>query len=192
MRRLFLVLWLLALLAGCAASFDPTSYTLDQGDLQRLVDRQFPLERRVLEVLNVSVSAPRLQLLGDRNRLATVLDVAVRDRLFGGRWHGRLELNSQLRYAPGDQTVRLLKVRVDEFTLDKADSPASAQVERVAALVAEGMLEDLVIYRLSPERLARIRSHGLEPGSVAITARGVQIKLVPAGTAAAALNPPPL
>ncbi len=175
---------LMLALAGCVGYGGPRTITLSAADLQRLVDRQFPLERRFLEVLDVSVSAPRMRLLPERRRLGTELDVAVRDKLFGGRWQGHLALDSALRYEPRDQSLRLQQVRVDAFNLDNGGGPLPAQAERVAALLAERVLDDMVVYRLPPERLADLQRHGLVPSAVEVTARGLEVTL-------SAAPPPP-
>jgi len=172
------------LLAACAGFGGPNTVTLSEGDLQRLVERHFPVERRYLDVLDVTIGAPRMRLLPERNRLATVLEVGTRDRLFGGSWHGRLALDSALRYEPQDQTVRLLQVRVDDFTVDNAGPgvprEARTQAERLGGLLAERVLEDMVVYRLPPERAERLQRMGLAPGAVTVTARGVEITMAKA------------
>ena len=62
-------------LAGCAGLSGPRNVTLSQADLQSLVERQFPLQRRLLEVIDVNVARPSLRLLPERNRIGTDLDL---------------------------------------------------------------------------------------------------------------------
>jgi hypothetical protein len=167
-----------ALLAvACAGLGWPTTITISEADLQKLVERHFPLERRFLEVLEVTVSTPGLRLLPESNRLGTTLEVSARDRLLGGRWHGRLGLESSLRFDSGDQTLRLWQVRVDEFALDNAGAAVRPEAERLGALVAERVLENLVVYRIPAERLAQMQRLGLAAQTVAVTARGVELTL---------------
>jgi hypothetical protein len=167
-----------ALLAvSCAGLGLPATITLGEADLQKLIERHFPLERRFLDVLEVTVSTPWLRLLPEDNRLATTLEVSARDRLFGGNWHGRLALESSLRFDSGDQTLRLRQVRVDEFALDNAGAAVRPQAERLGALVAERVLEDLAVYRIPAERLAQMQRLGLAVQAVMVTARGVELTL---------------
>lgn len=170
----------LVLLSGCASLVVPRSITLDEPELQRLVERRFPQERRFLEVLDVTVETPRMGVLGERHKLATALEVRVRERLSGRQWHARMALDSALRYEPGDQTLRLRDVRVNEFKVDDGHAGTSAQAERVSSLVAEKLLEDLVIYRLPADKLEQLRRLGVAPGAVSITSRGVEIMLAAA------------
>lgn len=166
-------------LAACAMLQPPNRVTLSQSDLQRLLERHFPLDRRLLEVLDVTITAPKLRLNPESNRLATELDVATRDRLFGGRWQGRLALDSALRYEPSDQTIRLAQVRVQDFSIDNAGASVRTQAERLGALLAERVLEDFTVYRVPPERAAQLLRAGVTPGTVTVTSRGVEITLAP-------------
>jgi hypothetical protein len=166
------------LLAACGA-LTPRSVTLSEGDLQRAADRRFPVERRLLEVLEVTVSRPRVALSPADNRLASTFDVAVRERVLGGRWHGTMALRSALRYEGGDHTVRLQGVRVDSFALEGAG--AAAPVERVGAFVAEQLLEGSVVYTLPGERIAQLQQSGMRPAGVAVTPRGVEITFTDLG-----------
>lgn len=177
-RHAVLAATLLAVLAGCDTFGPPRSMLLAESDLQRLVDRHFPLERRLLEVLEVSIAAPRLQLLAERNRIATELQISTRDRLFGGQWQGRVALDSMLRWEASDQTLRMAQVRVTQVSFD-GGSLAQARTERLGAVLAERVFEGLVVYRLPPERAERLQRAGVQPGGVAITSRGVEVTFDP-------------
>lgn len=159
------------LLAACAA---PRQVTLSESELQRAAERRFPVERRYLEVFDVTLARPRLALSAADNRVASTFDVAVRERLLGARWTGTMVLKSALRYEAADHTVRLQAVRVDDFVLD--GSGGVAPVERLGALVAERLLEDAVVYTLPAERVAQLQRAGLRPAGVAVTAAGVEIR----------------
>lgn len=160
------------LLAGCAALV-PRSVTLSEADLQRAAERRFPAERRFLDVLDVTLTDPKVALSPADDRVASQFAVAVRERLLGGRWQGRLLLKSALRYEAADHTVRLASVRVDDFVLDGAG--AAAPLERLGALVTEQLLEGAVVYTLPGERVAQLQRAGLRPGGIAVTSRGVEI-----------------
>ncbi len=130
-------------------------------------------------MLDVTVARPQLHLLPERHKLSTTLDVDARDRLFGGGWHGNISVESALRYDAADRTVRLAQVRVDAFRLDGSSGAARNPSERIGSLLAEKLLEDMVVYRLADDKLAQLNQWGLEPGGVAITARGIEISLAP-------------
>jgi len=184
-------------LGGCAGLGGPQVITLGEPELNTLVGRAFPLRRRLMEVLELEASAPRLRLLPELNRLLVDLSLALSDRLGGNRQAGSLAFDSALRFEPTDQSVRLQQVRVQSVLLGAggpindmaapaaagtASDPARSTLgNRVARQLAERALEDLAVYRLSPERQAQLKAAGLVPGAVTVTARGVEITLARAG-----------
>ena len=173
-------------IGGCAGLGGPTVITLGEPELQRLLARPFPQQRRLLEVLQVELAAPALALQPERNRLGLTLTATAQDRLTHRPLRGELSFDTALRYEPGDASVRLNQVRVQRLrrlTDVRPDgSPplppgAEGLLAGLGAAVAERMLEDLAIYRLTPERQADLRRLGLTPGAVTVTARGVEITL---------------
>ena len=172
-------------LAACASLLGPPTVTLTQAELERLVERNFPVDRALLEIFDVTVNAPRLTLLPDRNRLAAVVNVRVRNRLLLSYWQGQLSFDAVLRWEPRDQTLRLSQVRVQDLALDNPSAANRSTVERLGAALAERVLEDSSLYHLSAERAAKLQQQGLAPGTVTVTARGVEIAFAPAPAAAA-------
>lgn len=166
-------------LGGCANLGGPRTITLSETELSQLIDKQFPLDRRMLEVLDVKVTRPRLKLLPESNRLATELDVSAVDRLFGRSMRGALALDYALRYDEVSQAVRLTQVRVNRFELDMVPESMRGVANRLGALLAEQLLSDFAIYQLKPETLKAAGVMGVQPGAVTVTARGVELTLTP-------------
>ncbi len=178
-RRLVFALPMLAL-AGCAGFGGPQTYTLGEQELADLLAKRFPATQRLAEIADVTVSSPRVWLIPERNRLGTSFDVSAADRLFGKAVQGKLALDCALRYEPGDDSVRLTQVRVQQLSLDTGSAgtmPLPAQ--RIGALLAERVLEDMAIYRLKPEQVQRMHQAGMRTGAVTVTARGVEVTLAP-------------
>ena len=182
----------LAGLAGCGSLVGPQVITLGQADLDRLLSRRFPMQRRVLDWLDLALSAPRLQLLPERNRMAVQLDLASSSRMAGWAGRARLDFDTALRYEARDATVRLTQVRVQQLLMDGGGgapppaAPATAAapggpLARLGQALAETTLDDLALYTVPVDRLAELRRLGLAPGAVTITARGVEITLARAG-----------
>ena len=138
-RATLMALAAAAALVACEALGPPRSMVLAESDLQILVDKHFPIERRLLDVLEVSIVPPRLQLLPERNRVATELQIGARDRLFGGRWQARMALDSMLRWEASDKTLRLAQVRAQPLVLDNGGSLAQAQAERLTIVLASSV-----------------------------------------------------
>lgn len=181
---------MLASLQGCAGLGGPPTISLGEAELSALLARAFPLQQRVLDVLDLQLGTPRLRLLPDSNRVAVALSLHVQERLRGGSGRGELAFDSGLRFAPQDATLRLTEVRVQHvgFAAGSDDAVGAAVIDsmtrlpgaaqRIGRTLAELLLEDLVVYRVDAERLARLRRLGLQPGAVTVTGRGVEIALL--------------
>jgi hypothetical protein len=186
------LLLLTAGLAGCAQMGLPSKVTLSEAELQRLLTAKFPVEQRLLEFFEVRATSPQLRLLPDRNRLAADLDLLARERILATQYKGRLNFESGLLWDAAEKAVRLEQVRVLDFALDSAPPPpGSVQTagplaqarrsapERVAAALAERVLEGMVLYRLPADKLSQMDQAGVQPGKLTITRSGLEITLEP-------------
>ena len=186
-------------LAACSPWTGPRLITLGEAELADRVGRLFPQTRRLLDLLDIELSAPRLRLLPESNRLALALWLRTRERLLGHVGHGQLAFDCALRWAPQDASLRLTQLRVQQLWFEAGAGPVTPPMQpmqpmqppavaagprettgippRLGLLLAEKVLDDLVIYRLAAEPQARLREAGLAPGAVTVTARGVEITL---------------
>jgi hypothetical protein len=180
-NKLFAVLAAL-LVAACAGFGGPNTVVLGEQELAALLAREFPRQQRLLEVFDVTVTAPRVRLLPERNRIATDLEFTAADRFSGRPVRGSLALDYALRFEPSDATVRLAQVRVDRVNLETGSSVLPLPAQRIGGLLAERLLDESVIWRARPEQAQRIRALGLNAGAVNVTARGVEITLAPGFT----------
>ena len=169
--------WLLPIwLAGCAGLGGPRNVTLSQEQLQAQIDRQFPRQQRLLEVIEVNIARPTLRLLPERKRIATDLDLSATERLSGRTVRGSLALDYALRYEPSDASVRLSQVRVQDAKLDLGSGPLSPSSARIGAVLAERLLDDFVLYRAAAERLKTIQRMGIVAAEIEITSRGIEVR----------------
>ena len=173
-RRSLLAAATAALLLGCA-SLDPRHVTLSASEVQSLVERRFPRQQRVMELLDVNLTNPVVKLVPERNRLATTMDLQASERLSGRMLRGSLALDHGLRFEASDATVRLADVKIEAMRLELAGTPLSGQAARLAALLAERVLDDVVIYRVNDERRQTMARLGVNNADVAVTARGIEI-----------------
>lgn len=177
MKRIFFSLVVLALSA--CAGFGPQTVRVGEPQLQTLLAQQFPRQQRVMEIIDVTFTAPRLRLLPDRNRLATELDFTAADRITGRPWRGALALDYALRFEPSDASVRLAQVRVERVSVEGSGSVLPATGQRLGALLAERLLDDSVVWRARPEQLERLQRAGGATGAVNVTPGGLEITLTP-------------
>lgn len=168
-------------LVGCAQLAGPRSVTYSQSELQQMLDRKFPQERRLLEVLDVTLDSPQLALIPERNRVALTLQVQAGERLFASSVKGRLGLEGGLKLEPQDASLRLVQVRVTTLTWETPDGATPRlPVQRLGSVLAERLLEGTVLHQLKPEQLERLGRAGYQPGSVQVTPAGITLSVVPA------------
>jgi hypothetical protein len=165
---------------GCAGLGGPPTVTLSERELAALLTQSLPVDRRLAEVFDVTLSRPRLRLLPERNRLAAEIAVQARERVLGVAWRGTLDFDAALRWEPRDHSVRLAQVRVNDLRSDGAMPDAATRgAERLAGAIVERVIEDLSLYALPAERAEPLRRNGLAPGAVTVTPRGVEITFAP-------------
>jgi hypothetical protein len=169
---------LLPLILVACASLGPREFTISQAQLQSAIERQFPRERRLLEVLDVTLLRPQVRLMPERNRIETQLELGAVERLSGRALRGSLALDHGLRFEPSDATVRLSQVKVNSLQLDVGGTPLQGQAARLGALLAERLLDDFVLYRVSDDKREALRRAGLADASVTVTGRGVELKFI--------------
>ena len=88
--------------------------------------------------------------------------------------------HSPLPYAAPHQAVAPTAGRPRPQQRDAAGERLQPLVDRLGSVLAEQVLKDAVVYRFRPEDLARGSARQVQPGAVTVTARGVEITLVPA------------
>lgn len=169
----------LCALAGCASLFGPRTVEVSQAQLQGRIDREFPLNYRLLEFFDVNVSAPRLSLRPEANRIATAFQVSVSGQLFRQPHRGTLALDYGVRFELTDNTLRLTQVHVDHFEIDDASIGTAWQLDRIGAQLAEHLLNDRVVYTLRPEDVEAVEGRGYRPSEIRVTRSGLAMTLLP-------------
>ena len=165
-------------LSACA-SLAPSSLHHGTDELQQALDRRFPVERRWLELLDVTVQVPHLSPLPGRQKLAVALQASLHDRVFGGQWVARLGLESGLRWQASDQTLRLAGVQVTGLGLSGQGQPPALDRQRLGAALIAPLLEDLVVLKMTPAQLERLGRWGVQPSGVRVEDDGVRLMLAP-------------
>jgi hypothetical protein len=173
------VLALLALLSGCAGLIGTHDVDISESQLTLLMARQFPMERKVMEVIDLDITNPVLTLIPQSNRVGTELDVAAVDRLFGSAATAHVRLDYGLRFQPSDHTIRMTQVRVRELTLASGSSNLHGAAQRIGGLVAENALENLVLYRMKPAQADEMDRLNLVASPITVTPRGLHMSVSP-------------
>ena len=166
-------------LAACA-SLLPNTVEVPQARLQELIARRFPIDKRVLDAIDLTVDSPRLGLQPETNRIS--VELALRAESGGAvaaRMVGSLLVSEGLRYEASDHTVRLVDVRVERFAIDGLPGNWQRQLDRLGKPLAKALLEDQVLYTLRPKDVAVLEGRGVRPGALRVTATGLSITLMP-------------
>ena len=169
----------LAAISGCTSLLARHDVDISESQLGVLMARQFPMERKVAEVIDLSVTNPVLTLLPAGNRVGTELDVAAVDRLFGSAAMGHVKLDYGLRFQPSDHTIRMTEVRVRELTLSSGSSNLRGGAQRIGGLVAENALNDLVVYRMKPAQADEMDRLDLVASPITVTPQGLHMTVSP-------------
>jgi Protein of unknown function (DUF1439) len=170
-------------MSACATS--PRTLTLSQADLTRWAQTRFPMNRRVLEVLELTLGSPELSLRPESNRLAAVLNLSGKDRLFGRAFTGQLAFDGSLQFDANEQAVRLADVQVSQLTFQGLPSHVQSAAQGLGPWLVQQVFDRQALYRFKPEDLQRAAAAGLKPGALQVTTRGIELSLVPLNT------PPP-
>jgi len=173
------VLALLALLSGCASLIGTHDVDISESQLALLLARQFPMERKVLEVIDLNIANPQIELIPQGNRVGTELDVTALDRLFGSSAMGHVKLDYALRFQPSDHTIRMTQVRVRELTLSSGSNNLRGAAQRIGGLVAENALDNLVLYRMKPTQADEMDRLSLVASPITVTPQGLHMTVSP-------------
>ena len=180
---LVVVLAVVAVLSACADLFGPRTVEVSRARLQELIARRFPIDRRVLNAIDITVDSPRLTMQPESNRVAVEVSLrAGSDGAVSTQVNGSLLVSEGLRFEPSDNTVRLVDVRVERFAIDGLPGNWQRQLDRLDRLgkpLAKALLDDQVLYALRPKDIAALEGRGVRPGDLRVTATGLSITLLP-------------
>lgn len=161
---------LLVALAGCAGLVGPRSVTITKQDMSTRLAREFPVDRRLLEVFDVRVTEPRVRTDPDSSRVRADFRVQATERLTGARFDANLGVLAGLRWQPGDGTLRLERVDLD---LPESLGREQPWLRRVGALLGARVFEDRVVWRAPANT-------GLTVERIDVTPDGVVLSVAPA------------
>lgn len=182
-RRLWLAALVTGLMAvqGCASLLDSArTVTISQSRLVDLVNRQFPQSQRYMELFDVTMSEPKVWLMPAENRIGTELHYSLGTSVLSERqMTGLLSMSYGLRFEPSDASLRLDDVKVLKFDLQGLPKAYASRAPQLGRLLAQTLLQDLVVHRLDGNDLRRVQQSGLQPGTLKVVPGGLQLQLQP-------------
>lgn len=153
MKTRLLVLLATLLLAACATMLGPRQVEVPLSTLEQALANRFPFNNRYLELLDISISNPRLSLQPGTNRVLTHLDANIAPPFLNTPLRGNFTVSGSIRFDPARSALVLAEPRVETFNVDGLDTRLASQMTKVGRLLAEEALKDLPLYTLNPNDL---------------------------------------
>lgn len=182
-RRRHTLLGALAVVAlagtGCDGALGPRSVTLSLEQMQDKVSARFPRRYPLAGLAELSLQAPRLTLRPEQNRLNVVMALEATGAVLRRAHTGSLDVDFGLRYEPADQTLRATDLQVRALQIDGLPPPVAQVLGGLGPALAQQALREVVLHPLQPRDLAAMDRMGVQPGRITVTARGLEIELIP-------------
>ncbi len=172
-------------LIGCAALRpQPKTLNISQERLMQLIAGQFPFKSKMLDVLDVNVSSPKISFDAANNRINTSLDLNVAGSGIVGLltkrdYKGGIDLSYGLRFEPSDNSVRMTDVKLGKLSVDGTPDVMERPLSRLGLALAQKLLVDQVLYKVSAKDMEAARGWGYKPGAFKISPTGLSITLDP-------------
>jgi hypothetical protein len=141
------------LLASCATLLGPRNVEIPLAQLQDAIASRFPFNNRYLELLDISVTNPRIALQPDTNRVLTSMDASVAPPFLKRSYKGNISVSGNLKFDPSRNALVLAEPRMERFAVDGLDPLYANQITKVGSLLAEQILKDIPLYTFQPEDL---------------------------------------
>ena len=174
----FVLLPVIALLAGCATVSGPREVVLPIEKLQSVLASKLPANSRYLDLIDINVTNPRLQLNPESNRVVVFVDATVTPVIGKKVLRGSFRMSGILAIDAARQAVIVQQPRMDELTIEGMDTPVAGQLAKVGGLLAARILQNVPVYTFTPEQL---RDAGVQfsPSQISTTARALVVTFAP-------------
>jgi len=141
------------LLASCASIIGPRRVELTQARLQAGLARRFPLHNRLLDLFEVKLTQPQVEVMAQSERIGLTLDVSVSPPFLRQSWSGTMTLSGRLVLDAPRNAVFLTDARVDRFEVNGIDAGRSRELRHAADLLVSQLVRDMAVYTFHPEDL---------------------------------------
>jgi hypothetical protein len=165
-------------LAGCSTLSGPRQVEIPLAKLQAGLDRRFPMDNRLFDLLDLRLSHPRLTLLPEADRVAVNLEAYVAPPFMQQAFTGSLALSGRLYVDAAREAVFMTEPHVDNFTLSGIDSAYQRQLAGAANKLMGQLVRDVAVYNF---RMEDLRYAGIQfvPTRLVTTRTGLLVTLEP-------------
>jgi hypothetical protein len=164
------------LLASCA-SIGPRNIELPVHKMQAGVEKRFPLNKKILQLVDLQLTNPRLSML-DGERVGLSMDALLAPPFTSQSWRGNLALSGRLVIDAARSAVVLAEPRVERFAIDGVDEGRRQQFASAANAFMAQAVTDMPIYHFRPEDL-RYAGVQFVPTRISVTPRGLVVAVEP-------------
>lgn len=166
------------MLASCSTLIGPRDVTVSQAKMQQGLERRFPIDKRVLSVIDVKLVNPQLTLQPERERVALAIDATATPPFIRQQWRGNLQLSGHLVLNAERNAVYLSQASVDKVAIAGMDESQQRQFAKIASLLADQLMHETPIYTFKPDEL-RYAGVQFVPVSINTTSAGLVVRFEP-------------
>lgn len=167
-----------SMLSGCSTLSGPHQIDIPLEKLQAGLDRRFPMNNRLFELLDLRLSHPRLRLLPEADRVAIELEAYVAPPFMQQSFTGALTVSGRLYIDAARGAVLMAEPHVDRFTLSGIDPSRQQQLGGAANQLMDKLVRDIPVYSF---RMEDLRYAGIQfvPTRLVTTRNGLTVTLEP-------------
>jgi hypothetical protein len=166
------------MLASCATIVGPREVDLPLHKLQAGIDRRFPLDNRMLELIDVRLSRPQLAIEPDSDRIALTISADVAPSFLSKSLNGTLALSGHLYVDPTRSGIFMADPRVDRLDIGGAELAGQRQLAKIANVVMDEVVRDVPLYSFRAEDL-RYAGVQFVPTSIRAVPGALRVRLEP-------------
>ena len=168
-------------LAGCAsAQLRPVEQLVSSTTLLAQLSKRFPYTQSIAgDLVTLELRNPKLRMLPDANRIATVVALKLSSPLIGAGIPGTLGVDWRPRYQAADKTIRMADVLVRSVQLDGVPAEYARWLDRNAPQLVSNLLNDQILYTLTDRDTAALAAFGWQLGAFQVVPQGLKVRLDP-------------
>ena len=178
MRALLGALALHAPFAALAGfNFFTSEYTIGRDELQAQIAKRFPVRQRYAELFSVNLREPRLVLDAAGNRAAITALMTIGSPLMQpSSVEGIVTVSSALKYDAATRALRLDQPKAERLELQGVEGRDAERLQRVAAVVAQELLQGQVLRSFTADELT-VGRKTYEIGDITVQDNGIKVQL---------------
>jgi hypothetical protein len=140
----------LACLGGlsCDVSEEGLVIEITAEQIQKRLDRRFPISKKYLMLLKLTLADPEVTLAEGSDRIGFGLSATTNVRVNEKDVAGRAYLTARLRYKPEEGSLLLIDPEVENLTFPLLPEEYRDEVMVAASLATQEFLDDYEVYRL--------------------------------------------